>query len=218
VMAGPVSVCSSNFSRSSRRPLRAADAERSRSREDGGDGSRSSSGATRRGRVTAAAGGRVVVRRAVSVRVTGGVRAVAGVRFRALGAVRDLLPVRRAPADFAFAFRAAAVRMADFCADFCADFRAADAADFLDPDARTREPLFGAAFRAEDFFTARAARVRVVFFRLRPAAARPAPARAVLERPARPEADVRREPPAVLRLAITHPFANVPAGYLDSYR
>src|SRR5262245_41697798 len=51
-MAGPVSVCSSYRSRSSRRPERAADAERSKSSEDGGVGTISSSRMVRRSRLS----------------------------------------------------------------------------------------------------------------------------------------------------------------------
>ena len=66
-------MCSSNFSSSSRRPDRAADAVRSRSSEDGGDGTRSSSEIVRRSRFrpgAVRAGGRD--RRLSSSRSTGG--------------------------------------------------------------------------------------------------------------------------------------------------
>src|SRR5262245_38580440 len=55
VRAGLVSVCSTTRSCSSRRPVRAAEAVRSRSSEEGGLGTRSSSWTTRRARFSAGA-------------------------------------------------------------------------------------------------------------------------------------------------------------------
>ena len=97
VIAGLVSVCSWNFSDSSRRPLRAADAERSRSSEEGGDGTMSSSRTMRRSRLSAgtlrrdrlAPSAPRLARRCLAVRspcarpVSGRFRPFAGARFPA---------------------------------------------------------------------------------------------------------------------------------------
>src|SRR5688572_30337433 len=101
-MSGPVSVCSAYFSRSSRRPDRAEDAERSKSSEEGGvwtisssrivRRSRLSPGAVRTGRRSAA----VFFARATVFFATGAVRV-----FAADGAARRaLVPVFRADAVF----------------------------------------------------------------------------------------------------------------------
>src|SRR6185436_19736592 len=123
VMAGLVSVCSWNFSDSSRRPLRADDADRSRSNEDGGDGTMSSSRTMRRSRLSAG-----------TLRAAAGALRAAALRAEALGAAllrAAGLAVRfrafRRPA----AFRACAAVTLRARGRFGAAFRRAGLADAL---------------------------------------------------------------------------------------
>src|SRR5262245_33413432 len=180
-MAGLVSVCSSNRSFISRRPVRTAEAERSRSSEDGGVWTTSSSAIVRRARLSPGA-------------VRTGTRLVLG---RGAGAERGVA-VRAGDFGAAVFFRAMAVFLAVLFALFLT------ATAFA---ARRGAVLRVGAFALrESFLALRRTLARADFFttRLRPAALREADRRRAA--PRREVPPFRRVARAALRFAIAGSF------------